>query len=273
MQMNGKITNGLAWAGVIVVVGVLSADFVTSRFAPSASVVAEARVPDVFPLPASARPKPVAVAEASKPAVVARPAQAIEKPIQVANSAVVNDFLATGKKLPSYITDATQAVATPAQPVVTKPAIAQPAPVQTAAIQSQAAAIDPIQVSSIAPHKIAPVPMPLSMRPTQAEAPLIIDQTTTASIQKPRINSPVPQIDMPKPPTDIVSADDLQDWETGPLSEFLVRQRGGGQASSQYDADGFFLGDGPNDRNPRPHTRDRNLGPVRSSAQYNFFSD
>ena len=44
---------------------------------------------------------------------------------------------------------------------------------------------------------------------------------------------------------DVVTAEELEDWESGPLSEFLA-ERGQGGIDPGYDPDGFFLDEGPN---------------------------
>jgi hypothetical protein len=43
----------------------------------------------------------------------------------------------------------------------------------------------------------------------------------------------------------IITANDLDEWETGPLSEFLASRRGQPAPVSDYDGDGFFLDEGP----------------------------
>jgi len=49
---------------------------------------------------------------------------------------------------------------------------------------------------------------------------------------------------MVRPPAD-VNAADLEDWETGPLSDFLARRQAG---NAYVEADGFFLDQWPNRR-------------------------
>jgi hypothetical protein len=92
--------------------------------------------------------------------------------------------------------------------------------------------------------------MPLSMRPQPVSVPLasnqplIIDQPNTAPI-----------VPVQQQPADIVTSEDLDDWESGPLNEFLARR---GQQSSAtyrvqqnapaYDNNGFWLDEGPRDQ-------------------------
>jgi hypothetical protein len=253
MTIDRRITNGLAWAGVLLVVGVPMADLLSGQFsAPSAAVVREqvAVIEPVAPVPAplSQRPaapvaKPTAqlaavapVKPATEVAVVApvKPtAPALKPSVRPAaqTADIVDSFLQSGKPLPSYITDA-NAPATSAQAAVT-------APVRTPIVTTPAAepvAVDPVQVASI-PQKVAPMPMPLSMRPRPVVAVAPDDIILPPGLVRPPAN---------------ITADELADWEAGPLSEFLAaRQRQGQPAvivEPDYDPDGFFLDQGPNRR-------------------------
>lgn len=250
-----RITNGLAWAGVLLVVGVPTADLLSAQFAgPSATVVREqvADVTPVAPVPAPLSQRPAAlvakpsveVAGAAEVAVAApeKPAAPALKPsvLPAAQTAdIVDNFLQSGKPLPSYITGGNasaapvQAAATPPvrTPIVTTPA-------------TEPVAVDPVQVAAIPPQKVAPVPMPLSMRPRPVAVVVPDEIILPPALVRPSAS---------------VTADDLADWESGPLSEFLAaRQRQGAPAvivDSEYDPDGFFLDQGPN-----PRRRDRVIG-------------
>ena len=283
MKIDRRVTNGLAWAGVLLVVGVPTADLLSAQFMgdparASAVQVAPAQVAAVeriapIPAPLSQRPaapvaRPeieVAAVTPAKPVVApvvnAAPAKPVEQvavvtPAQPVTAApatppaadtadAVNAWLNSGKPLPSYITDESQpaqAVATPARtPIVTTPA-AQPA-------------IDPVQVASIPQPKTAPMPMPLSMRPHPVIA------TPVAAVGPAGDLIVAPTRPGPRPPANI-NADELEDWESGPLSEFLEQrqaQAGQDQSDPYYDEDGFFLDEGPN--TPR-RPRDRLIGPA-----------
>jgi len=227
MQIDRRITNGLAWAGVILVVGVPVADLVAAQFSgPSASALPEqvaviepAEAP--MPAPLSQRPAapvatPVAVAEtrpAARPvtevavAEPQKPASVAARPIArpVAETAdVVDAFLKSGKPLPSYITGVPASAQTAATQPSRTPIITTPA--------ANAPVVDPIEVASIPPQKLAPVPMPLSMRPQIVAAPVM-----------PPADIVVPPGVIRPPAT--VGARDLADWESGPLSEFLADLR------------------------------------------------
>jgi hypothetical protein len=106
----------------------------------------------------------------------------------------------------------------------------------------------PEQVASVAPDPLAveapPIPMPASMRPASVPRPQN-DAIRTGEIT-PVNESGYDDSD------EIVSSDELADWESGPLEEFLAHKRRGARPeqaqSDEYDADGFFLSDGPNSR-------------------------
>lgn len=268
MQIDRRITNGLAWAGLFIVVAVPVADAVSGQLMGDQGQIAvasiDAPVALVAPVPAplSQRPhapvaRPVIETAAVAPAKPVAPAKAV-----AAANPVVDSFLSSGKPLPSYITgdhDAPrQAAATPAAaPAAPKPVVA--APVQTATVPNQPtapaavpAAIDPIEVATLTPAKIAPMPMPLSMRP------------------KP-ITRPLANEDIVLPPEMVagndarpVVVDDLQDWESGPLSEFLAQRQRSSAVVHQNDP----YADRPT-RRPR---RDVYLGPVNDEGFFPFIN-
>ena len=280
MKIDRRITNGLAWAGVVLVVGVPLADMVSAQVMGDGSdarpaqiamiepVAQPAPVAKVAPVPraASARPAaPVAKPVVQPTAVAAKPAApasvAVAKPVQTAaatvdattTGSVVDSYLQSGKAMPSYITEASQAQPSkPAAASVLSPIIAVPA-VPVAPVTSQPAVpVETVETASLTPDRIAPMPMPLSMRP--ASVLIVPEQTSMQSTQGFQVG---PSSDRRSSAT--VTARDLQDWESGPLSEFLAkRQAGGGRVDPEYDADGFFLDQGPNAA-PR---RDRLIGPA-----------
>jgi len=95
------------------------------------------------------------------------------------------------------------------------------------------------------PPKVAPVPMPASMRPRPPAA----IQSPPVVVQPPAAAQPPLIVETP---ADYVTAEDLEDWETGPLSDFLASRRAGASGNAvppeDYDPDGFFLDEGPNSR-------------------------
>ena len=245
MQIDRRITNGLAWAGLFIVVAVPVADAVSGQLMGDqgqiavASIDAPAALVAPIPAPLSQRPHAPTARPAIETAAVA-PAKpvvpVVVKPVAAANP-IVDSFLSSGKPLPSYITGGheppQQAAATPAAaPAAPKPVVA--APVQTAAVPGQPtapaaapAAVDPIEVATLTPAKIAPTPMPLSMRPKSIARPVASQ----------------PNEDIVLPPEMVagndarpVVVDDLQDWESGPLSEFLAQRQRSSAVVHQNDA-------------------------------------
>jgi hypothetical protein len=262
MSIDRRITNGLAWAGVILVVGIPAADLLSAQFSGASAEPPPAQVAMIAPVapmpaPLSQRPaapvaKPaaqVAVAAPARPAVVPVAAP-VDKPTitPAAQTAdVVDAFLQSGRPLPSYITgaDAPVAAATPPArtPIVTTPV-----------------AVDPVEVAAIAPRQVAPMPMPLSMRPKPVTVALVRDEVVI-----PAGLTPAAPAVVVRPPADVTAAD-LQDWESGPLSEFLAQhQAGNAYVAPDYDADGFFLDEGPN--------RSRARVIARESDPFIFFAD
>ena len=271
MQIDRRITNGLAWAGLFLVVAVPVADAVSGQLMGDqhaeiavASIDAPPALVAPIPAPLSQRPhapvaRPVVETAAVAPAKPVVPATA--KPAAAANP-VVDNFLSSGKALPSYIQDEPQqAAATPAAaPAAPKPVVA---PVQTAAVPGQPvapvsapAAIDPIEVATLTPAKAAPMPMPLSMRPTPVTRSLASQAVNEDIVLPPEVvagNTARP-----------VVVDDLQDWESGPLSEFLAQRQRSSAVVNQNDP----YADRPVYR-PR---RDVYLGPVEDEGFFPFLN-
>lgn len=217
-MLNRRLTGGLAWAGLLLVIGVPSADLITRGFsaqgdartdvavvAPVAKpAVAPAKTAEVAPQPAA---KPSAKPAALPPIV---PAKAQVKkpepepdPIVTASTddkGAVGQYLSKGKKLPSYITDGNT--------------------VEPAAPTTEVASLPPAEI-------IAPIPMPASMRP--AERPVLIGPVSERPVVVRPTRGPVP-------PADVVGADELEGWETGSLADYLARQG----LLNGSDGGGFF---------------------------------
>ncbi|MDV3250335.1 hypothetical protein DevBK_03195 [Devosia sp. BK] len=221
MKLDRRLTNGLAWAGALLVIGVPTADYLTGSFGnsarPSVAVVdAEAEAP---------------VANVAKPA-----ATSTTKPQSVANADPVGGMLQSGKPLPSYITGgdapaspAKPVAATPAKPAAVAPATQQPSqPAQAStptATPARPTITTPDQQVAALPAKTAPMPMPLSMRPRPVTVPLASNQPLI--IDQPTVPANLPLASLPQAQqtqNDFVTADDLNTWESGPLSDFLANR-------------------------------------------------
>jgi hypothetical protein len=273
MQIDRRITNGLAWAGAFLVVGIPAADLVSAQLAPGGGAAPTAQIavvetPTPMPAPLAQRPAakpaeatvaalpaPVVSKPAAAPAVVepafkevaATPAAVPEKPApaaparaQTANA--VDAFVQSGKPLPGYITDGSKPATAPQQAIVT-PAPAVPA--KPVVVEPQA--IDPVEVAAL-PTKVAPTPMPLSMRPTPIQVPIVAAVPTRDDLILPpaEVVRPAPEF----------SSRDLEDWESGPLSEFLAQRQAGSSATVVYEDEGFFV--------DSVSPRDRYIGPADS---------
>ncbi|WEK05420.1 MAG: hypothetical protein P0Y65_03950 [Candidatus Devosia phytovorans] len=262
MKLDRRITNGLAWAGVLLVVGIPAADMLSAQFSgDSAEQIAVVAPVAPTPAPSAQRPEQQAAVVAPKPAAA-----------QSANA--VDSFVQSGKPLPSYITGGGAAAPAPTQAVVpakptASPTVNTPAPTQTTPTQAATTqpvrtpiVTDPVQVASI-PPKVAPVPMPLSMRPDPIRVPVANSTPPADIILPPGLGN------VPRPPSGMVDSADLEDWESGPLSEFLAQREGRGNSSatvtSDYDPNGFFL-----DQGPAPG-RDRIVG--REVQPFFFYSE
>lgn len=234
MKFNPKVTGGLAWAGLIVVLAVPSADMLTKSQGQAASTVTS-RVDAIRTASTTA-----------KPAAAAKPAS--DDP--------VDTYLSSGKKLPSYISDAPTAVAS--QKPVTTPRLVVPT---TPARQAPASSVEVASLDAAAPA-VAPVPYPASMRPkapvapaasavADDEAPLILDEDLVK-----RRETAVAEVLSDDPdvagPAGIVRGDQLEEWDSGSLAQYLERRgllsedEQQASTSPDYDPDGFFLDEGPN---------------------------
>lgn len=284
MQINRRITNGLAWAGLFVVVAVPVADAVSRQLMgdePQFAVATVAELPrEEAPVPAPLSQRPhapvveTAAATPVQPPVVKPVVPAPAKPVAAANP-VVDSFLSSGKKLPSYITggdaEPAQAVVAPAPIKPTAPAVIKPvvAPVETAvvapakpAVAPEApVAIDPVEVAALAPANVAPMPMPLSMRPKPVTRPLATAPANEEIVLPPEVvanNNAQPPV-----------VDDLRDWESGPLSEFLARRQAQQQSSATVTSESAFPDGYYDDSNARPRPRrDVYLGPVQDEPMF-----
>jgi hypothetical protein len=237
MRLNSKVTWGLAWAGLAVVLAVPSADLLTGRF--GGNEAAAVLTSDVEPVQtATVAPAKTVTTVKTKNGISIVPAGSTPPAADP-----VDKVLGTGKPLPDYISD-------------DKPA---------AAPETQVAAIDPNPPTPF-PSWARPKPVVAPAAPvvtapavTNPEPVVIVDDTTmTGSIAQPT---------GPVPPSPIV--DDSENWDTETLRDYLERRGilegsdGGSSAtvterSTTYDPDGFYLNEGPNgDRTSRETRRQR----------------
>lgn len=228
MKLDAKVKGGLAWAGLVVILAVPAADMLFGKSdgtAASAAVTADVKAP-----------KPAI----KVPAVTAPATDPIETATATSEDPV-DKLLAKGKKLPSYISDG-DAVATQ-KPVTLKPIVPAGQPAKA-----------PTEVATVAPTETPPVPLPRDARPknTQVaslpaeEKPLILDEKQVLQQQQNADIEPFPLSDDEQ----VVTGDQLEEWDSGSLADYLERKgllsKNSPQASDDYDPDGFYLDEGPN---------------------------
>lgn len=239
MKLDGKVKGGLAWAGLVVILAVPAANMVVGN--PTSGTVNSA----VTSADASATKPLLKVPAAAKPAAT--------DPIQTASATTTEDpvdkLLSKGKKLPSYISDGDSATTAP---VASKPT----APVALKPISPTTPIKAPTQVATVAPTETPPVPLPRSARPKAtavaslpaAEQPLILDENKVRQ-QEDAAVEPFPLSD-----DEVVTGDELEEWDSGSLADYLERKGLLSQTSAEdsYDPDGFFLDEGPNVKKKQP---------------------
>lgn len=243
MKLDGKVKGGLAWAGLVVILAVPAANMVvgnpTSGTANSAVTTADA----------SATKPLLKVPAAAKPAAT--------DPIQTASAATTTDpvdkLLSKGKKLPSYISDGDSATAAPA---AGKPA----APVTLKPISPTTPIKSPTEVATVAPTETPPVPLPRDARPKAtavaslpaSEKPLIVDENKVKQQENAAVE-PFPLSD-----DEVVTGDQLEEWDSGSLADYLEQKGLLSQTSAEdsYDPDGFFLDEGPNVKKKKKPVQD-----------------
>ncbi|QQR40167.1 hypothetical protein [Devosia rhizoryzae] len=265
MQIDRRITNGLAWAGAVLVVAIPAADFAMRQLGPSVeapqvAVVQAEPVEQAVALPTPAVQRPAAIQapqnELAEVEVANAPAAdpVITSASRPTNGTAVDKFIENGRELPSYISGAGNAAAaaptrpsTPAAPAAPKPT---PAPA-VAAVPAVPAAPTPA-VTTPKPVTAAPAtavaavpPKPVAFPTPVSQRPPSVAQSTVRPLIVPQQQPPLIVDEAPP----VLTADDLDDWESGPLSEFLASRGNRSQAAPavepEYDSNGFFLDEAP----------------------------
>lgn len=262
MKLDSKLKGGLAWAGLVVVLAVPAANVLMG------TPIEQAR---------SVTTSDTAVIPTGKPA--GTPVKDQLDPIETASVSgkdPVKVYLDKGKKLPSYISDggASTGAAAPA-----KGAVAPAKSTDTASLSPGKAGTTELALPAAAPAAAAsapPVPLPRSARPkdtaiaavapaqampapvkpaatapaaaaSAADKPLILDEKQVAAAQQ---AEPFPLSDGNS--SDVVREDQLEEWDSGSLADYLERKglvSGSAAADeaqpvdeSQYE--GWFVDDG-----------------------------
>ena len=243
MKLNSKLTWGLAWTGLAVVLAVPSADFLTGKLGGKGS--AAVLTSDVEPVKTASVTPAAPLPAKTVTTIKTKNGINIVPPGGTAPAAdPIDKTLSKGDKLPDYISDGTS-------------------PTKT---ETQVASIDPTPPTpfpSWARPKAAPAAAaPIVTTPATTTSPepvVIVDDTTlTGSIDQPaRVVPPAPIVD------------DSANWDEETLRQYLERRgilEGGDtrstarvtERSTTYDPDGFYLNEGPNgDRKTRETRRQR----------------
>jgi len=216
MKFDSKVKGALAWTGLFVILAVPSADLLFGKdTGPSANLAITSDTAQVKP-----------VVPATKSELKADPVQTASIATPKANSGdAVDTYLNNGKKLPAYISDAETAPAVkPAAPVTVK------APVEVAAL-SPVQETPPVPMPrSARPVVKAPVVASVPAAPAAGEQPLIIDETDLAQRQA-NLTQPDAPVE-PFPLSDgsdqasndqpVVTGDQLEEWDSGSLADYLA---------------------------------------------------
>ena len=256
MKLNSKLTGGLAWAGLILVLAVPSADILTKGQGGTAAHITS----DMDAV------KTVTSTESiGAPLPQLRPAIVEGQPAATTTATTgdpVDTYIQKGRKLPSYISDAP-----------TETASSEPASTGTPS-ESSSQGIDEMQVASVDstpadPAIVAPIPYPIEKRPTAPvmtasvdpeEEPLILDENLVerrdAAVTAVLEDEPLPVAPVaPSPNGGFTGNGELEEWDSGSLADYLERRGMMSDGDTDYDSDGFFLDEGPNNNNDRPRRR------------------
>ncbi len=260
MRLNSKLTWGLAWAGLAVVLAVPSVDFLTGQFggkANSAAVITSTTDP-VKPAAAAETKTASVTTTVSKNRVTITPNGTLETTASTLGADPVDKLIKSGKALPDYISDG-----------------AAPAPAKAPVLAVKPALPDTTEVANMAPAIVAPIPfparplvldrqaLPKPVLPRSTQPVVIVDDAVVEDTPPMQLDVPADRIatsDGPVPPVAIPD-----DWRTARerrLQRYLETNSliddgapdGRSRASvtivdrpaPDYDADGFYLSDGPN---------------------------
>ncbi len=255
MRLNSKMTWGLAWAGLAVVVAVPSMDFLTGKLGDGSNKALITSTTD--PVSGAAAPAKTAsvTTTITKTGVIITPAGSTPP------ADPVDKYLDTNKALPSYISGGTApaAASDTTQVAIVDPVAPTPFPARPAALDRQViapaavtapqtVAVDPTTTASITTAPVVTAAPSVTTVPVVTAAPaqpvVIVDDSKTATIDGAA----------PRPPADIV--DDSANWKSQGLEQYLdqngLLDKGKSTANvtskpaDNYDPNGFYLSDGPN---------------------------
>ena len=277
MRLNSKLTWGLAWAGLAVVLVVPSADYLTGvlgKGKTSTALITSTTEP--VKLPAPVKVKPAQTANVTKtgsvttkvtkngvsivPNTVA-PAASTQVASNSAGAPVldqVDKLVQSGKKLPDYISDGDT---TGSIPPTTTSTTAKPGgeTTQVATIDPQATAAAPVPFPR-RPPDVAHAALPKPVQPKQPT--VIVDEQQLATQEATAMPD---QLDVGDDAGPVPPAGLPDDWRTIRQRKLMTYLEKNGlvdgasadgrssasvtiiqKPSPDYDPDGFYLSDGPN---------------------------
>jgi hypothetical protein len=245
-MLTGKVKGALAWGGLALILAVPSADILSAKMG---SPFATPSVPDDAPEITTASIDGV---KTIVPVIKAMPVPA------------------NGKPMPDYISDPDEPEEAATIPVAPAPTTGAEEPeVKTAVIPPQPM---PAHMRPLPPMTTPPATTTLPVvtapqtevatveQPMTETQPLILDEQEVLANEA-AIEPPAQNPNVPRPPA-MVGEEDLEDWDTGSLADYLERRGLLSEATyseetvgdnEEYDEDGFFLSDGPNQ--PRRNRR------------------
>lgn len=292
MKLNSKVTWGLAWAGLAVVVAVPSADYVTGALGlkgHSAAVITSTTDPVTAGTPAPQQTAAVTTT-VTKTGVKIIPPAATTPGAPVLDP--VDKYVNRGKPLPDYISDGGSgqtATTAPATGAPGAPALGTSSeqPTQVANVDASATVVPPVPFPRRPPDVVHPsLPKPArSVDPTVIvdEGSLPLDGGAAPGYGDGMPDQLAVTPDGPVPPAGI--QDDWQNARDRRLTHYLEQNGlldgasadGRSSASvtiiehprSDYDPNGFYLSDGPN--NPKAERRARIMRMLEDSGDVTWF--
>jgi len=247
MRLNSKVTWGLAWTGLAVVLAVPSADFLTGKLGDGKAAVITSTTDPVKPGNAATKTASITTTK-TKTGVIITPAGGTAPVL----TDPVDAYAKTGKPLPDYISsNGTTTASTGVKSDTTQVASIDPV------APTPFPARPPDVVQSVLPKPVLPKPVvtdPVQTGsiPAKSADPVVIVDQPPAPVQEAAVDNG----DHPVPPAPIV--DESATWRAKGLARYLDRDglldKSQSSASvvvvkrpSNYDPDGFYLSDGPND--------------------------
>jgi len=277
MKLNSKVTWGLAWAGLAVVLAVPSADYLTGQFGlkgNSAAVITSTTDPVTTGTTTAAQKTAAVTTTVSKTGVKIVPAGSAKPGAPTLDP--VDKFTNSGKALPDYISDGDSPQTATTAPSVKAPTLGTPSeePTQVANLDTAVTATPPVPFPRRPPDVIRPA-LPKPAAP--AEPAVIVDE---GSLPVDDGGMPLDDNGMPDqlavgpdagplPPAGI--QDDWRGARDRRLTRYLEQNglideaSADGRSSASvtivqrpspdYDPNGFYLSDGPNNSKAQRRAR------------------